>query len=248
MFKTLTRLAIAACVAVLPAFAMAGAKEDILAMGLYRGFDGVPFSFDTKITAYKNGKATGAAQVATILYRNSGATLVEFHSPASFAGRRILTEGSNMWMSLPTSSRTIRVSADDRLMGQASNGDILNIPTEKYSYEYSAPETVDGREYKRIVAKLNGGAALYSRVDFLLDPASNKPFRSYHFSKSGKLLKIAEYQAFKAFAGHPRVTKITLIDPIATSNVTVMQFDKYAQRDLPKAMFSKSEIRSSLNY
>ncbi|MEQ5870015.1 outer membrane lipoprotein-sorting protein [Sagittula sp. NFXS13] len=246
--QTFRRILTAAAFALLPAMSFAGAKDDILEMGLYRGFDQAAFTFDTQITAYVNNKPKGSSQVATVYYRSTDATLVAFKSPATFAGRRILTEGNSMWMVLPTSSRTIRVSADDRLMGQASNGDILNIPVEKYSYAYNGTETVNGKTYKRIVAKLSRGSAMYSRVDFLLAEGSNKPFRSYHFSGSGKLLKIAQYAAFRNFAGHERVTKIALIDPIVKSNVTVMHFDNYRQRNLPQAMFRKSALRNAINF
>jgi len=249
MFKKTIRTFFAAVlIAATPTLCFAGPKEDVMQMGLYRGFDKAAFSFDIQITEFQNNKATGRAQVASVYYRGTSAVLVEFKSPSTVAGRRILTEGNNMWMVLPTSSRTIRVSADDRLLGQASNGDILNIPIEKYSYSYNGTETVKGRSYKRIVAKLRGGGATYSRVDFLVETGSNKPFRSYHFSRSGKLVKIAEYVTFRTSGGQERVSKIALIDPIVKSNVTVMQFGNYRKRNLPTSMFTKSAMRQALNF
>lgn len=246
--KTIRSLFAALLIGATPTLGLAGPKEDIMLMGLYRGFDKAAFSFDIKITDYKNNKAKGSAQVASVFYRSTSATLVEFKSPSTVAGRRILTEGKNMWMVLPTSSRTIRVSADDRLLGQASNGDILNIPLEKYKYSYNGTETVKGKSYNRIVAKLRGGGATYSRVDFLVEPGTNKPFRSYHFSHSGKLVKVAEYVSFRNSGGQQRVSKIALIDPIVKSNVTIMQFGNYRKRNLPKSMFTKSAMRQALNF
>jgi len=246
--KSILSIISAALVAILPTVGFADAKEDILLMGLYRGFDKATFSFDIQVTAYQNKKAKGAPQVASVYYRSTDAALVDFKSPSTVAGRRILTEGKNMWMILPTSSRTIRVSADDRLLGQASNGDILNIPVEKYSYAYSGTETVKGRNYKRIVATLRGSGATYARVDFLLEDGTNKPFRSYHFSRSGKLVKVAEYLAFRKSGGQERVSKIALIDPIVKSNVTIMQFKNYRQRNLPGSMFKKAALRQALNF
>jgi hypothetical protein len=246
--KTIRSLFAALMIVATPTLSLADAKEDIMSMGLYRGFDKAAFSFDLKITEFQNNKAKGSAQVASVYYRSTSATLVEFQSPSTVAGRRILTEGKNMWMVLPTSSRTIRVSADDRLLGQASNGDILNIPVEKYTYAYNGNETVKGRSYKRIVATLRGSGATYARVDFLLEDGTNKPFRSYHFSRSGKLVKVAEYVSFRKSGGQERVSKIALIDPIVKSNVTILQFGNYRKRNLPQSMFTKAAMRQALNF
>lgn len=253
MFKSLlntlmTAATLSIAALTLPSATLAGAKEDIYAMDAYRGYPEGQFAFDAKITAYKNGRATGPAQTASVYYRDEAAILVDFHGPKAFKGRRILTEGKNMWLSMPTSARTIRVSADDRLMGQASNGDILNIPLSRYSYSYADPEVVKGKTYNRVVAKLKGGSALYSRVDFLLNPKDNKPFRSYHFGRSGKLVKIVEYRKFAKSGGRSRVTQIALIDPVVTSNVTTMDFRKYRKAKLPAALFSRDAIRNSLNF
>lgn len=248
MFKSLLKTLALTVSLTLPSLLAAGATEDMRAMDAYRGYPTGGFAFDTKIQAYKGGSPTGSAQLATVYFRTHSAVLVDFHGPKAFKGRRILTEGKNMWLSMPTSARTIRVSADDRLMGQASNGDILNIPLDRYKYSYGPQETVGGKAYNRIVAKLKGGSALYARVDFLVQPGSNKPFRSYHFGRSGKLVKIVEYRKFANSGGRQRVTQIALIDPVRTSNVTIMQFNKYRRQKLPASLFSRDAIRGALNF
>lgn len=253
MFKSLLKylaltLALTVPALTLPVLAQADAASDIRQMDLYRGFAEGQFAFDTKIQDYKGGRANGTAQVASVYFRSHDAVLVDFTAPKAFDGRRILTEGGNMWLSMPSSARTIRVSADDRLMGQASNGDLLNIPLDRYSYAYGPSENVKGRDYTRIVAQLKGGSAQYSRVDFLVEPGSNKPFRSYHFGRSGKLVKVVEYRKFGNSGGRQRVTQIALIDPVKSGNVTVMDFGKYRKQSLPAALFSRDAIRGALNF
>lgn len=245
--KALATLAMILCVG-MPAAALADATSDANQMWSYRGIPNSAFAFQTTVTAYRDGKKKGPTQTADVYFRTYEAVLVDFTAPSSFKGRRILFEGKRMWLALPSSARTIRVSADDRLMGEASNGDILNIPLERYTVAYGADETVDGSTYKRLVATLKSGAtSLYSRVDFLVDRETNKPYRSFHFAKSGKLVKIAEYRKFATIGGSERVTQMVLIDPVVTNRFTVMTFSKYREARLPQSMFSKTSIKSEIS-
>lgn len=232
----------------LPAFVQANPSADLQAMSLYRGFANKSFIFDMQVSSFRGGKPFGVTQQSSVLFRNYSAVLVDFTAPTVYAGRRILFSGQQMWLSLPNTSRMVRISVADRLLGEASNGDILNINLALYTFKALASEVVDGVSYKRISAVANQPSVLYPRVDFLLDQKTNQPFRSYHFASSGKVLKVAQYVKFAVDGGRERLRQLILFDPANSGNYTVMTFSNYRAEELPAAIFAPSAIRNPLNY
>lgn len=232
----------------MPTLVHADPEADLREMSLYRGFAEEPFIFDMRIATFRGGKQSGPTQQSSVLFRDFSAVLVDFTAPAAYAGRRILFSGQQMWLSLPNTSRMVRISAADRLMGEASNGDILNIDLDLYDIEAHEDEGVEGVDYKRISAVANQPGVLYPRVDFLLDKQTSRPFRSYHFASSGKVLKVAQYVKFGVDGGRERLRQLILLDPANSANYTVMEFSHYRAADLPSALFAPSAIRNPLNY
>lgn len=224
------------------------AMDALLDMGLYRGFADQPFIFDMTITRFKDGTAAGRAQQSSVLFRDFSAVLVDFTAPSTHAGRRILFSGQQMWLSLPNTSRMVRISAADRLVGEASNGDILNINLDEYEASIYPDEQVDGKQYLRVSAASKASGVLYPRVDFLLEKGSHRPFRSYHFAASGKLLKVAQYTRFAQDGGRERLSEMALIDPNDARAYTVMAFSNYRKADLPAGLFAPAAIRNPLTY
>ena len=129
----MSRILILFLVLLLGPAAHADPAADLNAMSLYRGFPGQSFVFDLTVSTFRGGKQVGPTQQSSVYFRDYDAVLVDFSAPASYAGRRILFSGQQMWMALPSSSRSVRISAADRLMGDASNGDILNIDPARYT-------------------------------------------------------------------------------------------------------------------
>lgn len=244
----MSRLLILVVALLLAPIAHADPVADLREMGLYRGFAGESFVFDLRIATFRGDTQAGKTQESTVLFRDYAAVLVDFSAPASYAGRRILFSGQQMWLSLPSTARTVRISPADRLMGEASNGDILNIDLDLYTASALADETVDGTAYKRISAVANTPGVLYPRVDFLLEHGSNRPFRSYHFAASGKVLKVAQYVSFANDGGRERLHELLLLDPANERNHTRMEFSGYRAVELPAGMFSQSAIRNPLSY
>ncbi|WP_095147748.1 outer membrane lipoprotein-sorting protein [Pseudomonas sp. Irchel s3a18] len=234
--------------ALLPALVHADPEADLREMSLYRGYADEPFIFDMHVATFRGGKQSGPTQQSSVLFRNFSAVLVDFTAPAAYAGRRILFSGQQMWLSLPNTSRMVRISAADRLMGEASNGDILNIDLDLYTIEELKIEVVDGVDYKRVSAVAKQPGVLYPRVDFLLEQQSNRPFRSYHFASSGKVLKVAQYVKFDVDGGRERLRQLILLDPGNSANYTVMEFSHYRTADLPAVIFAPAAIRNPLNY
>ena len=60
---------------------------------------------------------------ATRQFRN----LVQYAEPARDAGKRVLLDGRSLWFFDPASKVSVRISPQQRLIGQAAVGDVLTV-------------------------------------------------------------------------------------------------------------------------
>ena len=71
---------------------------------------------DTLVVYSKEDAGTGQ-------FRN----LVQYLEPARDSGKRVLLDGHSLWFFDPASKTSVRISAQQRLIGQAAVGDVLTV-------------------------------------------------------------------------------------------------------------------------
>src|SRR6516162_2055541 len=92
---------------------------------------GEPFRVTLGLVEYINGKARD--RTGLIVYSKEDketrqyADLVRYSEPPRDAGKLVLLKSSNLWFYDPASKASIRISAQQRLIGQASDGDVLTV-------------------------------------------------------------------------------------------------------------------------
>lgn len=229
-------LAAALAATLLPRAARAAPQEDLNAISAYRGLS-EPFAFDLEILA------SGGAQSARVLFQSFDAVLVDFTAPRSHVGRRILFAGPQMWMALPGSARPLRVTPADRLLGEASIGDILNIDPAAYRAEEGEGEG----GLRRVIAHGQRAGLLYPRVDFLVD-SELRPRTSLHYAQSGQVLKTVSYSGFGPEAGRERVTELTISEIASQNAPTALRFRNYRAAQFPASIFNPAAIKTPLNF
>jgi len=205
------------------------------------------FKFVNDLVEYRNGVEDDrlALQVYSKLdhgseqYRN----LARYTRPARDAGKVFLMSGNVMWFYDPAASARIRISPQQRLIGQASNGDVLSINLEKdYKAQLIAVEEINDADRKpRQTWHLNltaaTGAAVYARVEYWVEKETNYPVKAVYYSDSGRKLKMAYYAGFKSEMGGVRPTQVIILDEVDSSVVTRMTFSGYEKSDVPDNWF-----------
>src|ERR1700758_4293105 len=81
------------------------------------------FEVDITLRSFSNDKETDTWNMK-VSGRDGDKSLVEFVSPAIEKGKYLLMLRDAMWIYLPNTSRPLRISPLQRLMGDASNGDV----------------------------------------------------------------------------------------------------------------------------
>lgn len=236
----------------LSAPASARSAQEILAAADAIRNPSYPFGVSIALTEYRDGKQTDSAMLTVYAKEQPGSgqfrNLVRFDAPARDANKLMLKQGNDVWFYDPSNKATIRIPPQQRLLGQAANGDVV---TANLAIDYRATlageeDVIDGDRKTRHCHKLELNAVseevTYWRIQLWVDAETSRPVKARFFSDSGKLLKTAYYRRFEPQLGNDRPTETVIIDGLDSSWVTVMRGSRYVRRDIPDAWFQRDYL------
>jgi putative ABC transport system permease protein len=154
-------------------------------------------------------------------------------------GQTLLMRGDDMWYFLPSVARPIRITPMQRLLGNASNGDVARV---RYSIDYEpsivGEETIEGTRCTILELRAKRKGATYQRMRYAVRQTDAQPVRAEFFLASGKQTKTAFFQEPRTEAGHTVMTRLVIYDHIKDRSKTIMQFSGFTPRDLPDKLFN----------
>ncbi len=228
-----------------------GPQDILIASDAIRNPD-FPFGLTNSLTEYRQGKRTESSVLA--IYSKADArggqfrSLVRYVAPPRDASKLILFNGKDLWFFDPSSKASIRLSPQQRLLGQASNGDVVtvNFARDYRATSAEAEETQDGERQPRRCIKLGLAAttpdANYHSIEMWVDAANSRPVKAHFFTESGKLLKTAYYRRYQNVFGVERPTETVIIDGLEADWVTVMRYTDWVKRDVPEAWLQRDYL------
>jgi hypothetical protein len=211
-----------------------------------------PFGVTVTLLEYRNAKQTDANTLAVYSKADPASgqfrSLIRFVAPQRDADKLMLKSGNDLWFFDPASQASIRLSPQQRLLGQASNGDVVTVNLAK---DYKAvllgeEDTPDGERVMRRAYKLGLSAAspdvTYHRVEMWVDAATSRPIKARFHAESGHLLKTAYYRKYQPQLGRDRPTEVVIIDGLDPAWVTVLRYSDYTWRDVPDAWLQRDYL------
>lgn len=195
------------------------------------------FSVDVELTSFEGTRSESSK--FRVYGKGSDRSVVEFLAPATEKGRFLLMLRDAMWIYLPSSSRPVRISPMQRLMGQASNGDVART---SFAVDYDAKSVKEDGDAWLLELEAKDPSISYKRIQLWLDRATYAPRRADFYVASGKLLKRAHYKKFGTMAGRRVVTEVEIEDLLRTGNRTVMRYANLTARNNPDKMFTKDAL------
>ena len=211
-----------------------------------------PFSVSLVLTEFQNGRQTDSSTMVTysrtLARGGQFASVVRFSSPARDAGKLMLRNGNDMWFFDPSNKASVRLSPQQRLMGQAANGDVVTVNLARdYTATVLAEEDVqNGEKQTRLAYKLGLTAATedatYANIEFWIDAANKRPIKGRFFADSGRMLKTVYYRRYERQLGANRPTEAVIIDGLNPRSVTLMRFSDYAPKNLPTTWFQRDYL------
>jgi Outer membrane lipoprotein-sorting protein len=174
--------------------------------------------------------------------------LVRYIDPPRDAGKLVLLDASKMWFYDPASKTSVRISAQQRLVGQASDGDVLTVNlAHDYTPSLIGEETIkDGDHQERRAWHLNLVAAtsdaMYAHLEYWVEPDTYRAIKAKFYSDSGRLLKVAYYRKFAEVLGLVRPTETVIIDAVDANLVTTVDSADFRAQELPDAWFQRDYL------
>lgn len=246
-----------ACLAIAVA-ALAGAaraapspQEILAASDAIRNPD-FSFGLTNTLVEYRQGRQIETSTLAIYSRADPASgqfrSLVRYVAPARDANKLVLYNGRDLWFFDPSSKASVRLSPQQRLLGQASNGDVV---TTNFALDYRAEsaendETLDGERKPRRCVRLGLVArtpqAHYPRIVMWVDAADHRPVKARFHADSGALLKTAYYRRYQKVFGADRPTETVIIDGLEPDWVTVMRYGDWVRRDVPESWLQREYL------
>jgi outer membrane lipoprotein-sorting protein len=247
MIKLISRLLLWLVLPVAAVAAAPAADEILTASDAIRN-PGRAFSVTVTLTEFQAGKQVDTSTLVSYSRpQPSGqySSLVRFVIPARDAGKLMLKNGNDMWFYDPVAKASVRLSPQQRLLGQASNGDVATVNLAKdYRAILAGEEDIqDGERRTRKSYKLALTAAspdvTYASIEMWVDAENNRPIKARFFAESARLLKTAYYRRYQPQLGMDRPTETVIIDGLNPQSVTIMRFSDFVARTIPETWMQR---------
>jgi outer membrane lipoprotein-sorting protein len=167
-------------------------------------------------------------------------TRVNTIAPARDKGRNMVMIGEDMWAYVPNLKRAVRVALNQKLTGQAANGDVSRM---RWWGDYTATrESEDAKVWTLMLTARKKGLT-YEKMRVWVEKASFKPLTAEYLSQGGKVLKRSQFREYKKIAGAVRPTEIHIQDAGNAEDSSVIRILKLEPKNSSDAIFNHNALK-----
>jgi outer membrane lipoprotein-sorting protein len=160
--------------------------------------------------------------------------------PVRDRGRNLLMLDENMWVYVPNLKRSVRVSLNQKLVGQAANGDISRM---RWSGDYSAVlESDNATEWQLLLTATKRGLT-YEKLRVWVEKGSFHPLRAEYLSVGLKPLKRATFRAYKDLCGKVRPSEILISDAVRPDDQSLLAVQQMEVRTFAASMYQPENLQ-----
>lgn len=185
--------------------------------------------------------STGEKEDSSFLVylKGNNKTLIKVLAPKKTLGRNMLMIGENMWVYVPNIRRSVRVSLNQKLTGEAANGDISRM---RWAGDYKHKvEKKDAKQWELFLEATKEGLT-YSKIRVWVDAKDKRPLKAEFLTLSGKTIKTATYEDYKKNLGMMRPTKIHIVDNLRKDQYSDIFIEKMENKSFPDSMFTEKSL------
>ena len=158
-------------------------------------------------------------------------------------GMKLLYIREDMWIHLPDTRRPLRITPMQRLMGEASNGDIARVSlTEDYTAEDQGPAVEESVDCRRILLTAARESAPYARIVLFVRASDFRSVKAEFFLPSGKRFKTARYEDYRPLEGRMVLTRMTITDDLQRERTTTLEYLAFKKISIPARYFNKNGL------
>ena len=191
---------------------------------------------DTQISVFKTDGSPDKERRYTVFAQAKHQSLVLMQSPAE-KGQKVLMLGDDFWLLMPGSQRPLRITPMQKLLGDASTGDIATMSwAEDYTGTLAGEERCGDPEQACVhlsLAAVRKGVT-YQRIELWLGKARHEPIKADLYVQSDKLAKQARF-VFDKPAAPTTVTAMMLRDQLTNKKETQVRYLARKEHTVPEA-------------
>jgi hypothetical protein len=190
----------------------------------------------TQIRLLKNGELD-KERLYKVLLKPQRRSLVISESAVE-KGQKVLMLADDFWIILPSSQRPVRITPAQKLLGEASAGDIANLTwSEDYDGNVIGEAERDGRSCVQLDLLAQHKGSTYKRIVLFVARANGEPVAAQLYVASDKLAKEASFEMGELH-GRRQVVTMRLIDRIQTNRVTEIRYLDQQARPVAEEVFN----------
>lgn len=242
----------AALLAVAPALALPPADPSPAAL-LERIDDrrSIPdMRFEIRIASFEDGKQRDSNLMWGFVKSSGGADsriLLYFAEPASVKGRKMLMDGSVVYLLFPRTRNPIRLSPLQVLLGEASNGDVARTEfSQDYDVASLSEAELDGAACYlfKLEAKESRKDSTYRSVALWVEKSKERPVYAEFSAVDGRLLKKAYYKDYGPAEGKDFPFTMDIYDGENPNKHTTMTYSRIGRLSVRDSVFSRDYLEA----
>lgn len=190
---------------------------------------------DCDVELYENGQLVktrqyqvynGANQQSLVLFRSS-----------SEAGQKVLMSGSDYWLAMPKSRRPLRITPMQKLLGEASLGDIATL---SWTRDYQLVAQQQQAQAVVLTLQAVSTSASYQKIELTLG-ADHFPQQANLYLRSGSLAKVATFERGQR-EGRDVIVAMKLSDALQNGHNTLIRYQHVERMNLPDRLFNPQAL------
>ncbi len=172
---------------------------------------------------------------------------VEATVPARNKGEVFLFNDRNMWFFKPNLKKPVSISARQKLVGQAANGDIAST---HYARDYTATieksETIDGQKTAVLMLVAKNKNLTYDKIRYWIREKDKLAIKAEFLTLNGVVFKIAtiKYENTLSLNGKifPFVSQLEIADAKYANNKSIIKYKNPKIINLADAIFNINNL------
>jgi hypothetical protein len=175
-----------------------------------------------------------------VLTQGYDKTLIQIIAPATEHGNSILMLGRDLWIFIRDVSKPVRISFQQRLMGDVANGDLARA---NFVGDYTPSILKQTAQYYLLKLEAKNEDVTYDRVLLVVEKETFHPLKAQFFAASGKLLKTGRYEDYRSLAGAVRPTRLVFDNPLVKGQKSTISYASMSTETFPDKYFSKDYLK-----
>jgi hypothetical protein len=191
---------------------------------------------ETEVKVYKS-EVLDKTRLYTVYTKPGRRSLVVFRSSAE-RGQKMLMLGDEFWLVMPTSQRPLRITPMQKLLGDASTGDVASLTwAEDYDGRIVGEETVDGVPCIKLDIVGQRKGVSYPRIVLYIAKQGHYPVSAELYVASEKLAKLASFKLGME-SGRRTVIAMILVDRLQKDRRTELRYLERSRKTLPDEYYN----------